>query len=204
MRAIRHHIKDAKRRVKLWRLASQSNMRSAIVIVAAVFLIAADALGGGKGREFCHQMLAPSGTTEDRSTIISYANDFTGANPLGVDKVTAMPALEYVTSLLPQRCRQIAPRLTPEGRSDGTTWPHKRIRVYLGSRYITEGGLNEAGLGTAFGAYNYGKAALWQTSNPTGDPWVNDGMSFELWDLFLALCQTTTCAINGSYAIYGF
>ncbi len=66
----------------------------------------------------------------------------------------------------------------------------------LGSRYITEGGLNEAGLGTAFGAYNYRKAALWKTGNPRVDPWVNEGMSFELWDPFFALCKTTTCPID--------
>jgi len=163
------------------------------IFVAAALLVAASAAGG---KEFCHQMLAPSGATADGSVIMSYGNDFTGANPLGVDKVASMPAADYVASLLPNRCRQIAPMMTPEGRDDGTTWPHKRVRVYLGSRYITEGGLNEAGLGVTFGAYNYGKAALWKSGNPRGDPWINDGMSFELWDLFLALCKTPACAVD--------
>jgi dipeptidase len=168
---------------------------SCVFLLSFLLLYEGVAISGGK--EHCHQMLAPHGVTEDQSVIIGYGNDFTGSNSMGLEAIAAMTP-DAAANVFVHGCWQPG-KFIPENRPDGTTWPfiHTPVGGILPanpSAYIGENGLNEAGLVIGFGAYDYPKPCL--SESGTGDPWVEGGAGYEMWDLALMYCSTPRCVVN--------
>lgn len=176
-------------------------MRRALAFLCVTllsFVLSYEGVAMPRGKEDCHQILAPHGVTEDGSVIIGYGNDFTGSNSMGLETIAAMTPEAAADVYFPAG-RYAAEHFRPENRPDGMTWPF--IHTPVGgiveanpSAYIGENGINEAGLVIGFGAYDYPKPCL--SELVTGDPWVEDGAGYEMWDLALMYCSTSRCAVN--------